>query len=640
MKIKTVRIENFRRFNDETIPLNAYSCLVGANGSGKSTVLNALNVFFREQSGSSTDISKLTDEDFFQKETSKPVRITVTFDDLGKSASADLSDYVRQGELVVTAEALFDVDQECATVRHYGQRLGLTAFRPYFDGVKAKMSATELKSIFDQFRKQFEGLSNAGSKDARADALREYEANHPEECDLIPSEDDFYGVNSTGKLSMFVQWVYVPAVKHASEEGEEVKNSAFGRLIARAVRSRVDFAADLESLRTETYDKYKALLDENNKHLDDIATSLKKRLETWAHPNVQIGMEWTSDASKAVTVQQPAAGLKTGDGGFVGSLARMGHGLQRSYLIALLQELSSSDATDAPTLILGCEEPELYQHPPQARHLSDVFTDLSEGNSQVIVTTHSPYFVTGNGFENVRVVRSGTTGCGASVASLTFDSLCQRLRTARGEDSSRPPEGLIAKIHQALRPHIAEMFFTRVPILVEGLEDVSYITTALHLTNQWSEFRRLGCHLIPVNNKSNLIQPLAIAKELGVPVFVIFDSDSNTPNPEHRHKHELDNKAIRHLLGLDDDPFPSSSVRGLDHVIWTTNLGDEVEQSIANANQYMEAARKAHGHEKGLTKHDSFIVDWLTAAHGAGDWPETLDWLCSSILGFAANDVQ
>lgn len=45
MKIESVRIENFRSFKDETIKLNNYTCFVGVNGSGKSTVLNALNVF-------------------------------------------------------------------------------------------------------------------------------------------------------------------------------------------------------------------------------------------------------------------------------------------------------------------------------------------------------------------------------------------------------------------------------------------------------------------------------------------------------------------------------------------------------------------------------------------------------------------
>lgn len=113
-----------------------------------------------------------------------------------------------------------------------------------------------------------------------------------------------------------------------------------------------------------------------------------------------------SDPNKSVQVVQPVAGIKTGDGDFIGSLSRMGHGLQRSYLLALLHELASSDAEEAPTLILACEEPELYQHPPQARHLADVFVRLAEGNNQVLVTTHSPLFVSGDGFEDVRLVRA------------------------------------------------------------------------------------------------------------------------------------------------------------------------------------------------------------------------------------------
>ena len=48
MKINTVRIENFRSFNDETITLDDYTCFVGCNGAGKSTLQNALNVFFRQ----------------------------------------------------------------------------------------------------------------------------------------------------------------------------------------------------------------------------------------------------------------------------------------------------------------------------------------------------------------------------------------------------------------------------------------------------------------------------------------------------------------------------------------------------------------------------------------------------------------
>jgi hypothetical protein len=106
-----------------------------------------------------------------------------------------------------------------------------------------------------------------------------------------PSEDNFYGINSTGKLGPFVQWVYVPAVKDAGQEGQEAKNTAFGKLIARTVRSLTNFDDELNSLKQETLTKYKELLDKNRAGLDAISESLQKRLESWAHPNVRIGME-------------------------------------------------------------------------------------------------------------------------------------------------------------------------------------------------------------------------------------------------------------------------------------------------------------------------------------------------------------
>lgn len=639
MKIKKIRIENFRSFCDQEFELNRYSCFVGPNGAGKSTVLCALNVFFEEQD-TSTNTSKLCDEDYFARQTGRPIRITVTFDDLSDTAKNELKDYVRQNELVVTAEATFNAEHGIGQVSHFGQRLGMATFRPFFEAMKAGASAAKITELYDGLRATYTDLTNARSKDDKADALREYEATHEDQCVLIPSADNFYGINSTGKLSAFVQWVYVPAVKDAIQEGQEAKNTAFGKLIARTVRSRTSFDEEINSLKQEILTKYKEILENNRAGLDAISESLQKRLKSWAHPNVRIGMEWLSDPTKAVQVAQPVAGIKTGDGEFIGGLARMGHGLQRSYLLALLQELASSDAVDAPTLILGCEEPELYQHPPQARHLADVFAKLAQGNNQILITTHSPLFVSGEGFENVRLVRSSVKNTGSLVSALTFDTLCSKIRAARGEDPTRELQGLIAKIHQALRPHITEMFFARLPILVEGLEDASYITTHLHLSGQWTEFRRLGCHIVPVNNKNNLIQPLAIAKELNISVFVVFDADGDTVKPEHRIKHEHDNKALIHLLGCGAAPFPAANIVAADHAIWHENLTRAVEADFgADCSKYKEAARTHYAHEGGVEKHDLFIADFLSAAHEDGKTSTTLNRLCAAILKYAQKEA-
>lgn len=636
MKIKSIRIENFRSFQDETITLNRYSCFVGSNGAGKSTVLAALNVFFQEKASSATDITKLIDEDYFAHNTVTPIRVTVTFDELSLAAQEQLSAYVRQNELVVTAEAVFNQDAGVGLVRHFGHRLGIQVFRPFFEAMKAGASAADLTGLFEGLRQQFADIPNARSKDDKAEALRQYESAHPDLCELIPSDDTFYGINSTGKLAPFIQWVYVPAVKDAGEEGLESKNTALGKLIARAVRTRTNFDTELEELRTETLERYQQLLDRNQASLTEISQALQRRLESWAHPNVRLGMEWLSDPGKSVVLQQPVAGIKTGDGDFLGSLSRMGHGLQRSYLLALLQELANSEAVDAPTLILGCEEPELYQHPPQARYLADVFAELATGNNQILVTTHSPLFVSGEGFENTRLVRRVSDNTGSTVKGITFQNLCTRIRGALGEDLHRPVDGLVAKIHQALQPGIAEMFFTRVPVLVEGLEDVSYITTELHLSGLWGEFRRLGCHLIPVNGKDKLIQPLAIAVELGSPVYVLFDADGDTARQDHRIKHERDNRALISLLGETHNPFPANNTFGNNHTIWSTSLTSTVIADFGPEYERLtNTARLNYSQEGGLEKHDLFIADWMASARTEGLTSPVLSQLCNSIITFA-----
>ena len=379
MRIDSVRIENFRSFEDGTVPFNNYACLVGPNGVGKSTVLTALNVFFREFENTPTDLSQLEQEDFHFRNTAVPIRITVTFADLSEEAQDDFSDYVRQGTLVVTADATFNGANGKAQVKQYGQRLGMTALRPFFEASGGGKRVPELRALYNGLRETYTGLPAPGTKEAMVTALREFEAARPDECVLIPSEDQFYGFSKgVNRLATHVQWVYVPAVKDATTEQVEARNSALGKLLARTVRSKTNFDETIQTLRTQMQQQYQGLLDDSQHVLNDISTSLQLRIAEWAHPDARLRLEWKQDPEKSVRVEEPWAHILAGEGEFEGELARFGHGLQRSYLLALLQELAGTDDAAGPTLILACEEPELYQHPPQARHLAAVLNTLCQ----------------------------------------------------------------------------------------------------------------------------------------------------------------------------------------------------------------------------------------------------------------------
>jgi len=639
MRIKSVRIQNLRAFKDETIHLDRYTPLVGANGSGKSTILCALNIFFRETAESPLNLLELQEEDFHGGNTSQPIEVTITFCDLGEDAQKDFVDYYRQDQLVVSAVARFDPGTRRAPVLQFGQRKGIRDFAKFFEGDKNKASVDELKKIYENLRASRGDLPPPATKARMIEALRNYEEAKADESELIPSEDQFYGFSKgANRLVRHIQWVFVPAVKDASTEQAEAKDTALGKLLARTVRARITFDDELRKIRTDAQVKYDEMLKAQQGALDQISGSLKDRLAEWAHPDAHVQLKWQQDPDKSVRIDEPFAQIVAGEGSFSGNLARFGHGLQRAYLLALLQELSRTGAETEPTLLLAVEEPELYQHPPQCRHMSKVLHDLASGNSQVIITTHSPLFISGQTFASVRLVRKSAVSSETVVSFVPVRRLAERLSEAREEDSPSAPTGILAKIHQALQPALNEIFFTPFLVLVEGREDAAYIHAYINLMDKAGDLRRVGCHIVPADRKSSLLIPLAIVTELGMPTFLVFDADTHAPDRNGaREMHRKDNLALLRLAGIPaPDPLPSRTLWTDRVVMWATEFGREIEgdfpaEDWARLSEEIEAR---FGHVGGLSKNPLFIAERLEAAWSRGLRSRQLEDLCNRVLAF------
>ncbi len=635
MKLESVRIENFRAFKDETIQFNNYNynCFVGPNGAGKSTVINALNVFFRQYKDSKTDLSKLSADDFHHKNTAEPISITVTFGDLSNEAKKDLVDYVRQEKLVVTAKAEYDEGTERAEVKQFGNRLGMNEFKVWFEAEKSKTPAKELKEIFSHLREKWPGISTASSKADMASALNEFEASNQESCSLIPSEDQFYGVSKgANRLAPHIQWVFVSASKDFSEEAEESKNSALGQLLSRAIRAKVNFTQKVTGLKEGMRRSYQEMLDEEQGVLSDISDSLESKLKLWANPSATAKVLWKNDAEKSIKIEEPLAHIQIGEKGFESELARFGHGMQRSYLLTLLQELADLDDDNSPTLIMAIEEPELYQHPPQARYLSEVLQELSRDQSQIILCSHSPHFIPGDDFHSVRLVReSGVPACSA-VSSLKYDELASELAEA-GEKPVKE-SGMVAKLYPTLRPEISEMFFSKRLVLVEGVEDVAYITSYIQLMDRYSDFRRSGYHIIPVGGKNELIKPLAIAKLLDIEVFVVCDADTDKTKESEVGKHKKDNAAILYLLGHEKgENWPDYDVKKNNLRMWQTNITETVGPELGEQwKQHVDQAAAYYGNAGGLNKNPLAVSRALESAWASGLRSEALQDLVDEML--------
>lgn len=632
VKIKSIRLKNFRSFADETFSIDPYTCLIGANGAGKSTLLCALNIFFRETSNT-TPIDFLLEEDFHQKRTQQRIEITVAFSALTDFEKADLKDYVRNDELIVSSIAEFDEEKGRAPVKQFGSRLGLPEFAPFFAAHKANAPAETLNGMFADLRARFPGIADGKSKDAKRDALNAYEADpaNVDKLSPIESEDQFYGFAGASRLRAHIQWVYVPAVKDASDEQSESKDGALGKLLARTVRARVNFKDQLSGIEAQAQEQYSSLLAQNQAALDEVGNALSRRLSQWSHPDVGLRLSW---AAPPVSVREPTAKVIAEEQGFEGDIVRFGHGFQRSYLLALLQELASIGGDAGPTLILGVEEPELYQHPPQARYLAQTLQLLSSGSAQVVLTTHSPYFIGGASFKNVRLIRKARDSAASSAKSLTFERYAERY--AGNGERPRPPTAIEVLLNEVLRPAINEMFFATKLVLVEGPEDVAYVLTWAALSGRLDEFRARGVHVVAVEGKQNLSSPIIIAQELGIPLFVVFDGDRSQQLNGQQVAHN--SRLLRILGDAGDDLFPQETRWGAGFVQWPENIGDLVGSELAESlgrdvlEVITQQAMAECGHAPSLKKNTRFIQAKMQLSHAAGGVSPSLNRLCTEIV--------
>jgi len=640
VRLESVHIKNFRAIKDQTVKFSDYTCFVGPNGAGKSTVLIALCVLFRYSTDSTTNLLVLSEEDFHHKNTDEDIEITATFTDLSEEAQKKLAHYYRQDKLIVSAIAKWNKETNSAPVVQYGKREVMNAFVPFFEAHDHSKLVEELRKLYADCRAAVPALPDVKTKAAMYDALRAYEEAHPKECALVNSQDEFYG--GAGKaqnlLAQFIQWEYVAAVKDATTEQLEARKTVLGRILERTVRLKMALSQPLEQLRDEAYERYSKLLKEHEKELKELGASLTARMSDWAHPDARIKLEWRDDESQ-VSIADPLAKVKAAEGTFEGDLPRFGHGFQRSFLLALLQELVTIGAIGGPKLILACEEPELYQHPPQIRHLASVFDALTEQGTQVLVCTHNPLFIRGENFEEIRFVAKDRQKGHAEVRHLRFDDVAERIEKAGGERPKKL-EGTALRVSQALKPNINEMFFTSVLVLVEGLEDAAYISTQLVLRNSWTEFRRLGGHIVICDGKGKICVPLAIARGLKIPTFIVFDADLSHQKKDDKGKHEKDNKMLMELCGHSgESEWPANTMWESNMVVWSENIATTISEDFGKEewHKLCDASKQKQGvHDLGdIFKCESYIQSLMSDLWDQKKVSKSLETLCEKLMAFA-----
>lgn len=639
MIIENVEVKNFRCVMEETLPCNSLTVMVGPNGAGKSTFLRAIDLFYATRTNYSAD-------DFYNGDTSREISIKITFSELTDYELEQFAPYLDGDSLSVEKILLWPPGR--GNQAYYGWRLQ----NPEFDAFQ-QASGQGFRAEYNKLKDgDYSDFPDYQNKESAEDVLRQWEQDNPDKCTSKRDDGQFFGFREVGsaKLERFTRFILVPAVRDASEDASEGRDTVLSEIMDLVVRNVLAEREDILELRQTTQTRYEELVDPSKlSELQNLESDLDRTLKTFI-ADASVRVTWL--AGDAIQIPMPKADIKLIEDEYLSSVERTGHGLQRTFILTLLQHLAviqqrpgkqQEPEAEArleiePNIIIGIEEPELYQHPNRQRHLSKVLYNLAHGeipgvtqHTQIIYGTHSPLFVDIQWFDKIRALRKNRLQddfpkC-TQVISTTLDDVAHEIETASEmREGTFTGDTLKPRLRTLMTPWMNEGFFSDVAVLVEGEEDRAAIVAVASFLGH--DFEDLGISVIPCSGKNNLDRPTSIFRNLGIPVYVIWDSDQDKGNavPE-------ENRRLLRLMGEDPEDWPQRIEdtfacfrQTLGHVL-REECGEEIYDEVLFAQIDDFGLRKTHAE-----KNPQVIQAIIQNANDQGNKVQSIEAIVGKII--------
>jgi energy-coupling factor transporter ATP-binding protein EcfA2 len=401
MLLSHLRILNYKGLREIDIPLSQFVCLIGENNAGKSSVLQAMALFF---SGSALHKSHYFDP-------SHDVRIELTLTEISE---ADLNHLVPQhrervtpllkgGALTLTR--IYGSDGK--SVLRYRARVPRDdrfAEANVAELVKGqKPGKPFLATVVQQFP-ELEGIaSEKMNQGEMKSAILKLEEALPDDQKIDADKELPTGLDKS-IYPMLPEPLYIPAVKDLRDDVKTSESTPFGKILGILLKAIEPELSEEQTLFARLNEKLNRVAQADGTERDDRLVPIRTIEETVER--------FVQDSFRAVKLRItiPPPELKTvlssaqiyANDGVDGHIETKGDGLRRAIVFAILRSfvqlsktgLIHDDPAHTPTdprYILLFEEPELYLHPKAQEILFEALGTFSQRHP-VVVTTHSPAF--------------------------------------------------------------------------------------------------------------------------------------------------------------------------------------------------------------------------------------------------------
>lgn len=387
MRLESISIKNFRCYQDEiTVRFDDLTTFVGKNDIGKSSVLEALEIFFNNE------IVKIESGDANVYSEDKKVSITCEFSELPPSLTLDAGAVTTlSAEYLLTTTGTLKIRKvfDCKSSKP-AEEVSLLAQHPTAPGVEnlLELKEKELQAIVKKKGLDVALKGNPGMRQAiwgSEPNLQLAEVSIP----LSKGKEDGKKIweQLQGYLPMFALF---QSDRNSKDSDGEVQTP----MMAAVTQALAELQAEIEAIQKKVQQKAEEIATSTHEALKTIDPNLAKELTPQFTPPTP--SKWKGLFS---------INMETDDGI---PLNKRGSGIRRLILVSFFKaaaERRLAGGDKARSIIYAIEEPETAQHPNNQKILIESFKALAENDDcQVILTTHSPGFAAELPTQSIRYV--------------------------------------------------------------------------------------------------------------------------------------------------------------------------------------------------------------------------------------------
>ncbi|HES8531674.1 TPA: ATP-binding protein [Streptococcus pyogenes] len=491
MRLEKLKLKNFRGYRDEmVVDFDALTAFIGKNDAGKSTILEALEIFFNNKLVvcEREDLSVGVDED--------SIYITCIFDELPNEIIVDTSSKTSlQEENLLNSDGDLEIKKifKCSSAKPK-PTIKIVCNHPVDDNFKdlLLLKQGELKKRAVDLgidENNYDKRSNVSIRKAILDSNANLTI---EKVELEVDKEDakkVYGVIETF-LPIYALFQSDRSSSDSDKEIADPMSVAVSQAL-QELKSEIDkIKREVQQKAIETAGRTLAKLQEMD---EELAASLIPEFKSEPKFDSLFKLSIKSDDDISIN--------------------KRGSGVRRLILLNFFRaeaERKLSETERNQSIIYAFEEPETSQHPSHQKLLIEAFLELaSKENTQIILTTHTPALGGLLPISSLRLVEKSKN----SKVSNGSDKVLQRITETLG----------------VLPDPISNE--TKALILVEGKTDIIFFSHLCKILKESGEidktFQEAKIALVPTGGCDNLKSWITMktVDQFSLPYGIFLDSD-------------------------------------------------------------------------------------------------------------------